>query len=236
MTAEKKPRAKTTGKPVKDKKKRPQRARPAAEAMTLAVEVAAENPKETIRRRVVIAGAVTDTVTRLAIANAVVKVVEKNFEAATRADGSFYFTDRVIFVDGQPQFLDLPAGQYTLTIMAPHLGSRYGEASVANVVVQNDANGRPVLDSKAKIGLSPTRLVGQVKREDTNQPLAKAAVQLRGSEIRTLTGTDGKYVLSGLVKGKPTVQVSAEGFVTAFQEVTLNPGQETIANFSLNKT
>jgi Carboxypeptidase regulatory-like domain/CarboxypepD_reg-like domain len=176
---------------------------------------------EQIRHRVAIAGSVTDAITEQRIAGAVVEVVGQNLQTQTREDGSFYF-------------IDLPDGQYTLKVSAPNLGSRYGTANVANVTVK-DENGRLIFDSQANVKLSPTRLIGQVKRSDNNQPIANALVQLRGSETQTLTNKEGRYVLSGIQASQPRVQVSVNGFVTQIQQVKekLIAGQEQAVEFRL---
>lgn len=101
-----------------------------------------------------------------------------------------------------------------------------------NVTVK-DEDGRPIFDPQANVKLFPTRLVGQVNRSDNNQPIDNALVQLRGSEIQTLTDKEGRYVLSGIQASSPRVQVSLKGFVTSIQKVELTAGQETTANFSL---
>jgi hypothetical protein len=175
---------------------------------------------EEIRHRLVIAGSVTDTITGQRIADAVVEVGEQNLHTQTGEDGSFYF-------------IDLPTGSYTLNLSVPGSGSRYGTATVPNVTVQNATNGRPIFDPNANVQLPPTRLVGQVKRIDNDQPIANAMIQLRGSEAQTLTDKQGRYVLLGLQAGTPTIQVSVKGFVTSTQKVTLSPGHSTTANFSL---
>jgi hypothetical protein len=176
---------------------------------------------EEIRHQVAIAGFVNDAITEHRIADAGVEVVGQNLQIQTREDGSFYF-------------IDLPDGQYTLKVSVPNLGSRYGTATVANITVKNE-NGRPIFDLQAKVKLSPTRLVGQVKGSDNNQPIANALVQLCGSETKTLTNQEGRYVLSGIQASQPRVQVSVNGFVTQIQKVKekLIAGQEQPVDFRL---
>jgi hypothetical protein len=175
---------------------------------------------EEIRHRAAIAGYVTDAHSGQTIANAVVELVGQNLLAQTRSDGFYYF-------------LDLAVGQYALNISAPLLATRYGVIAGRVVNVQNAADGRPIFDPNANVGLPPTRLIGKVIRSDDDLPIAKASVRLLGSESKTLTDANGRYVLSGLQAGMPTVQASADGFVTTNQKVTLIAGQETTINLSL---
>lgn len=182
--------------------------------------------EEEIRHRVAIAGSVTDTITGQYMLGAVVKIVEQNLQTKSREDGSFYF-------------IDLPVGQYSLNISAPNLGSRYGIFTIPNVTVKNDdKDGNPTFDSQSflYVKLSPTRLVGQVKSSENNQPttIANALVQLRGSETQTLTDKEGRYILSCIQAGKPTVQVSVNGFVTQIKKVEdLIPGKDKLLDFNL---
>ena len=180
-----------------------------------------EDTFEVISHRASIAGHITDLITRQAIPNVAVEVVGQNLQTLTGKDGFFYF-------------IDLSVGQYMLRVSTPRLGSRYRTTTdVPDVAVENEPDGRPIFDSKANVQLSPTRVVGEVKRSDNNQPIENAVVQLRGSGIQTLTDDRGEYILSSLVKGNPTVQAVAQGFLPSTQTVTLTAGEETIANFSL---
>ncbi|HEY9670733.1 MAG TPA: carboxypeptidase regulatory-like domain-containing protein [Waterburya sp.] len=167
-----------------------------------------ESNVEEIRHRAAIAGYVTDAITRQGIWGAIVEIVGQNLRTQTRNDGFFYFRD-------------LPTGQYSLNLAASHLGSRYGIATVLNVMVQNAADGRPIFDPKANIPLPPTRLTGQVKRSDNNQAIATAIIQVLGSEAQILTDKNRLFSLSGIQAGKPTIKVSAKGFVTATQQVIM---------------
>ena len=175
---------------------------------------------EITRRHVGLAGIITDVVTGRPIAGALVKITAKNLQTVTREDGSYFFTD-------------LGVGKYTLNVTAPNQGSRYGAAKITNVSVQNAADGRPVLDAKGNVALPPTRVSGTVKRSSDGQPLPGMIVRVRGSEAKTVTDQNGKYVLTGLYAGAPNVEVSGAGYATAAKKATLTAGTETIADFGL---
>jgi hypothetical protein len=191
-----------------------------------------------------IAGQVTDAVTGAPIPGARVAIVQgpAAFEAwrailaggpgweqsperldltSTRADGSY-------------RFLDLPAGLYRLEGSAPHLGSRYGTTRTGSIRVwaTRDAAGRIKLDP-GDVALPPTRIHGRVTNQADGQPIAGAKVRLRGDSKVVLTGSDGGYVLAGLLQGTPTIQVSARNFTTATQAVSLTSGQDQSVDIPL---
>jgi hypothetical protein len=178
---------------------------------------------EILRHRAAIAGYVTDALTKLVIPGAVAELITQNLKTQTSEDGFFYF-------------LDLAPGSYTLDVSVPSLGSRYGTASVPNVAVQNDTDGRPIFDAKTNVALTPTRLTGHVIQSSNGQPIKGATVKILGSEEKALSDKDGRYDLSGIQAGTPNVQASAAGYAAAAQKVTLTAGLETIADFSLAKT
>jgi len=176
---------------------------------------------EIIRHRAAIAGYVTDAESGENIPGAVIRITGDTIEIRAQADGFFYF-------------LDLQPGQYTLDVSAPDRGSRYGRASVENVTVHDDAEGRPVFDVKANVALSPTSLAGKVTRSSDAQPIMNAVVRVLGSEIRTMTDNEGNYLLSPLQAGTPNIESSASGYVPAVQKATLIAGQKKIIDFSLD--
>ncbi len=174
----------------------------------------------TIRQRAAISGYVRDAVSGNGIAGATVTLEGQNQQTATRADG-FYF------------FRDLPNGAYTLQAAAPALGSRYGAVTTTGVAVASDASGRPQFDPKGNLVLSPTRLTGLVRRSDNLAPIAYADVQLRASRVAAKSNKLGQYSLVAVEAGTQSVQVSAPGFATHSQTVSLSAGQESAVTFSL---
>lgn len=190
-----------------------------------------------IKHRAAIAGHITDAITGKEISGAAVEVVGKNLITLTREDGFFYF-------------VNLEKGQYELSILVPQ-GSRssYGgnddepTARISGVAVENEPDrpdgkpGKPIFDLKANVSLDPTRLVGSVKRSDNANPIPKAIVKLRGSEIQTLTDDKGQYFLSGLPSPvKLTIQVSAKEIATTSQQVTLESGKQQSLDFNVKPT
>ena len=180
-----------------------------------------------IKHRAAIAGHVTDAITSGGILGATVEVVGKNLHTKTREDGFFYF-------------VDLEKGQYDLSVLVPQ-GSRscYGGSdneptkTITGTIVESD--GKPIFDLKANVRLSPTSVVGYVKRSDNALPIPNAIVKLLVSEIQIFTDKDGKYILSGVPTGNYTIQVSANDigtnkeFATQTQLVTFTAGKETSA-------
>lgn len=188
-----------------------------------------------IRHKVAIAGTTSDEITNQPIADVVVELSGQNIHILMCENGSFYLinqqkgqvklpTSLSKIQNGFFYFMDLPNGEYTLKVSAPKLKSRYEPVKEQKVTVPN---------LQAKIQLSPTRLVGQVKRSDNNEPITKALVKLGGSEYQTLTNDKGEYILLGLVASKPTVQVSYPNFEQSSQKVELIAGKEHIQDFSL---
>jgi hypothetical protein len=188
-----------------------------------------------VRHKVAIAGTTSDEVTKQPIADAVVELLGQNLHIQMSENGSFYLINQQTGLVKLPTslskiqngffyFMDLPNGEYTLKVSAPKLESRYEPVKEQKVTVPN---------LQANVQLSPTRLVGQVKRSDNNEPIAKALVKLGGSEYQTLTNDKGEYILLGIVASKPTVQVSYPKFEQSSKQVELIAGIEHIQDFSL---
>ncbi len=74
---------------------------------------------------------------------------------------------------------------------------------------------------------------GRVIDAESRAPVAAAAVVVRGTRIGTLTGADGRYVLSGVPAGRPTLVVSRVGYTPATREVTVAAGERTTLDVAL---
>jgi hypothetical protein len=138
-------------------------------------------------------------------------------------------------VDGIFYFLNLPDGDYTLTAAFPGLGTRYGTAGATATVTSNADNIDLVT---TEIALPPTTVKGQISGpsldDDGSGPVVLAAVRVRRSGEQTHTDDAGHYLLTGLEIGQRTLFVSARGYQTAEQTVTLNQaGAEQTLNFTL---
>jgi hypothetical protein len=176
---------------------------------------------EVTRSHAAIGGTVTDSRSGAALAGATVEVLPLGVKASTGPDG-FY------------GFLDLPPGTYSLRASLASPSSGYGSVTVGGVVVGTDPQGHPVLDGKASIALPPTRLIGIVKRADTQAPIAGAEVRVRTGGAVTRSNTLGQYVLTGVEAGAQSVRASAPGFATASVTITTVAGQDTSFDFALS--
>jgi len=72
---------------------------------------------------------------------------------------------------------------------------------------------------------------GTVTAAGTGLPIAGAAVSGAGSN--STTNGSGQYTLTNVLPGTPSVSVSAPGFVTATQAVTVGPTKTATSSFSL---
>lgn len=180
---------------------------------------------EGTRRQVAIAGRVTDRQTGQAIAGADVSV--KN------ADQKLVANSRTA-ADGHYHVMDLADGEYTLEASVPAAGSRYGTAQ-GQATVERDTEHR-IKMAVTDFDLPPTRIHGRVTDHDTHQPIAGASVRLRGDTQIMLTDADGRYALDGLVKGNPTVEVSASKYTMTWQDTSLTAGQDQTVDVELSPT
>jgi len=196
---------------------------------------------ETTRHQVAIAGQVSDFETTRSIAGALVRITAAPAEFLTRLAalaqqyGADWATLRerpdqtATAPDGHFHFLDLPNGQYTLTVSLPGSGTRYGTRQ-GQVSVDTSDN---IVLAAADLTLPPTVLKGQVTRED-GTPLAMAAVRIKGSGEQGFSDGQGRYVLAPLEIGQRTIIASGQGFSPVTRVLQLaTAGTAVTANFTL---
>ncbi|AKJ01505.1 Hypothetical protein AA314_03131 [Archangium gephyra] len=105
--------------------------------------------------------------------------------------------------------LDVPPGTYQLSARK---GDKTGTAAGRLVV----AAGMTLEGLRIRLG-APTSLVGVVRRKDSGQPIADAAIVLgphgdRGDIAQASSGADGHFEVNGLAPGAYDVTVRARGF------------------------
>ena len=170
-----------------------------------------------LRRRVALAGVVTDVGTGKPVVDATVEIVAGPvaFEKLRRRapQRAVTATGR----DGLFHFLDLPAGQYDLNASVEQ-GSRLGAAK-AKVRVRAAQSGA-LTPGYVEMSLPPTRIEGRVLDPD-GAPVRLATVRVRGESGSVLTGADGSFVLRGIELGSRRLEVTANGFVPGGADVTL---------------
>lgn len=174
-------------------------------------------------QRAAIFGVVRDALDAQCIAGALVEIPARQLATHTRHDGSYWFCD-------------LLAGEYTLRISVPHLGTRYGVVNISGVAVATESSGKPILDARASVQLSPTHVIGRVTDAADAAALAGAMVRLRGAEARVQTTATGNFCLGPLVASAPTLEVSARGYVSAVRTLTLTAGQQANVDIALSRS
>lgn len=154
---------------------------------------------EVIRRGAALAGQVSEALTNRPIGGAritlnTMSLQPLQLETQTLADGHYHF-------------LDLAAGQYTLTVSLPAAGSRYGTVQRA-ITVAGDGS-----SATANIALPPTTIQGRITADKEGEPpVFMAQVRLGGSPEVAYSDTSGNYRLTGVEAGERLVSVSARGY------------------------
>lgn len=154
-------------------------------------------------------------------------IVARPDQARTAADGIFYF-------------LDLPDGDYTLSVSLASMAKRYGLAQ-AKTTVSRDKNG----DYKRlflEVLLQATTVRGKITGQNHKTGVAMAKVRMKGSGEGTFSDARGEYVLAGIepIEVKPgpstgtrplitkrTVLVFAQGYRPASKQVAINEAGAT---------
>ena len=197
---------------------------------------------EEARHQVAISGRVTDSQTQRPLRGAQVRITTApaaftNWLAIyQQAHGGRWATlgerpDQTrTAADGHFHFVDLPNGSYTVTASRPNAGTRYGEARVT-VTVARDAAGN-LAPIEAGVALAPTTVKGTITGPG-DAPVPLADVRVKGSSERTVSDSQGGYLLTRVEAGTCTVLVTASGFRPASRSVPLVPGSLRTVNVAL---
>jgi hypothetical protein len=129
--------------------------------------------------------------------------------------------------DGSYTLSNVPAGAQTLNVSK----SGFGSANVQVTVTAGQT-------TTQNISLSPSvgTVTGTVLNASNGQPLPGATVSVSGTSLTTTTAANGGYTLSNVPTGSQTLNVSATGFISTSDTVTVNNGQTATKNFSLSPT
>lgn len=112
-------------------------------------------------------------------------------------------------------------GVYTVRITSPG----YEPLEMGGVSVS------PEVATTLDVALQPASgvtVAGIVTAAATGEPVAHATVEMRGSELRTLTDGDGRYFIHGTPSGSWTFRTTAPGFAPAEATVEVSGPQTTL--------
>ncbi|MBD2341690.1 hypothetical protein H6G64_32645 [Calothrix sp. FACHB-156] len=219
--------------------------------------------QEQIRRQVAIAGRVTNSETKQAIAGVRVEIHE-NLETPASPFNTWLALKALQYgdtwekmperpdrtytkTDGSFRFLELPRGTYTLTLTASvvNAGTRYSPAQSQLIIGEQSGQQKRAI-AIVDLALTPTAIKGKIadsKPADAKKPgVVMAKVQIEESGESTLSEQDGSYLLMDLEAAqKPiaqrtvTVKVFAQGYRDTQATVTLSQGQVAIQDFILER-
>lgn len=140
--------------------------------------------------------------------------------------------------DGVFYFVDLPPGEsgetYTLRVSMPHRATRFGVIETAPVKVEANVPGDRVQVTQVDVVLPVTRIVGKVT-DQAGEPLVRANVRLVGTSRVAKSGEDGRYHLSYLLAGRPTIEASLAGYQILQQPVELQAGRTLELDLALQR-
>ena len=159
-------------------------------------------------------GAVTGTVTNVGtgtpLPNATMAAAGTSLRTTTNSNGNFTLNG-------------VPEGRQTLTVSA----AGFTSTTQAVTVVAGTSI------SAGTIALTPLPTTGAVTGTVTNAragtPLPDATVAVAGTSLRTTTNSNGNFTLNGVPEGRQTLTVSAAGFTSTTQAVTVVAGTSVSA-------
>jgi hypothetical protein len=158
-----------------------------------------------------ISGQVADSQTHLPIVAASVSLSPGGASASTDANGNFSFT--------------VNPGGYTVTASAPS----YNTASQSTTV---NGGQRATVTFRLVSVTAYGSLAGTVMDAVTQAPIAGATVSLSDGMLRA-TDLSGNFSYAIVLNGSYTLTVSAIGYVTQTQTVTVKPGHTTNVHIAL---
>lgn len=161
-----------------------------------------------------IRGTVTNAVTGEPIAGATVTVTGTNISAITGANGTYGLNS-------------VPAGQQTLNASAAGFSTRQQQV---NVLV-----GQLTTEDISLTPLTGT-LQGYVINAFDNQPIAGAAVSVKGTNLTAISGSDGSYRISNIPAGPQTVDAARSTFNPDQAVVNIIGDQTITEDFFLTPT
>jgi hypothetical protein len=169
------------------------------------------------RRRVALAGIVTEAGTRAPVADATVEIVAGPAAFTRLRERAPQRALTTTGRDGLFHFLDLPGGQYSVAASVPR-GTRYGTTKAK--LRAHATRGGELVPGHVELEIPATRIEGRV-RDAAGVPVALAAVRVLGERASVATAADGRFVLRGLEVGARRLEVTANGFAAADVQVTL---------------
>jgi hypothetical protein len=160
-----------------------------------------------------ITGTAQDSQTSVGIANALVSLSPTGLSTVTSSNGSF-------------SFASVPADTYTLSASAT--GYQTASASVT-VPAGRNANINLHLVSTVPIG----SVQGVVKSGGTGKVVVGATVTLTPGVLATVTDSTGYYGFPNVTPGTYTLSITAAGYQSYSQTITVASGHTVKANVSL---
>ncbi len=160
-----------------------------------------------------ITGAVQDSQTSVGIANALVSLSPTAVSTVTSSDGAF-------------SFASVPAGTYTVTASAT--GYQTASASLT-VTAGHNANINLHLVSTVPSG----SVQGVVKSLATGKAVPGATLILTPGVLATVTDSTGYYGFPSVTPGTYTLTVTAAGYQSYSQTITVASGHTVKANVSV---
>lgn len=158
-------------------------------------------------------GLVEDASSKTPIAGATVTV--NGTSAVSDANGAFT-------VD------NLVTGSFTASVMA----AGYGTASIAGTLAPGANNAGTILLTQGS-GSSVSTVSGTVTDDQSEAPIAGATVQIQGTSLTAVTGTDGTYTIGNVSSTQFSVLISAPGYISQTGNISLAAPANVTANAAL---